>query len=171
MLYFHCMDILAVDNIEPREVSVVGMAANEYTEILNVDTVKRKIYGIASVEVVDDYSTLLSIKSMNLNRFTQVYFEHGLSDATKIPIGRIEHAQKTVRDGKNAVLVHLDIAKTEPQNRLADIVLNKVDKGYLKGLSIGFPPLDTLEFSEITREEAENYDSYQKDKESGNMPV
>ena len=156
------MTVYILDNISPREVSVTPTPANENTEIVSFDKDKRTLTGVASYEIVDDYNTILAVKSMDLTRFNTVYYDHrawGMPDA-QIPIGQITHAQKTTIKGKNAVFVEIQLDKSHPTNRLSDIVLDKVDQGSLRGFSIGFPYSEKLEYTAVEDEEAENYDSY-----------
>ena len=62
--------------------------------------------------------------------------------------------------GKNAVVVEMSIDKSHPTNRIGDIVLDKIEQGSLRGLSIGWPWTSNIEITALDDEVVENYDSY-----------
>ena len=92
-------DVLLVDNISPREVSITPTPANEYTEIVSFDKGKRVVMGVATYEKVDDYDTMLSVKTMNLTRFNTVFYDHKAPGFTCCTVSNRKHCTCTKNNG------------------------------------------------------------------------
>lgn len=148
------MSVLLAKNLRLREISVVGIPANDDAVILNYNRSTRKMGGIASVETVDNDTELIDLSTMKLDNARLLYFNH---NQLGYPIGTIDNVFLSEYNGYRALRFSATISKNKVSED-ADRVHKLVSDGTFKYLSIGFliDARGTI-IEEISDAEAERY--------------